>query len=297
MKAMILAAGFGTRLRPLSDRRPKPLMPVANRPVILRNMEYLRAHGVMEIVVNTHHHAAQLTDFLRLHHPPGMRVDVRVEPQILGTGGGIRNTADFWGKDPFIVINGDVLTDLDITKAYDHHLRTRPLATLILHDQPPYNKIRVDEGRVLDIPKSYGKDGLAFTGIHIMDPEILNYIPEGFSDIVDCYRNLIGSGKDIGCFVSRGHHWCDIGNLPDYFRANRDLAYGPFTLGPASVMHPAAKWKDWAVVGEKCRIEEGAEISRSILWEEVCVSAGVKVKDCVVTSGCIVEKDCSGAVL
>jgi NDP-sugar pyrophosphorylase family protein len=297
MKAMILAAGFGTRLRPLSEKRPKPLVPVANRPVILRNMEYLRAHGVGEIVVNTHHHAPQLTEFLSLHRPPGMRVEVRVEPEILGTGGGIRNTADFWGKDPFVVINGDILTDIDITEAYREHLRTRPPATLILHDQPAYNKIRVEGGRITEIPKAYGKEGLAFTGIHIMEPEILVHIPEGFSDIVDCYRALIGSGTEIGSFVSRRHYWRDIGNLPDYFEANRELARGPFTLGAGSEMHPSAGWKDWAVIGENCRLGEEVEISRSILWEGVSVRAGVKVTDCVVTSGCTVEQDCSNAIL
>lgn len=272
-------------------------MPVANRPVILRNMEYLHAHGFGEIVVNTHHHADQLTGFLRSHPLPGVRVDLRVEPKILGTGGGIRNTADFWSRDPFVVMNGDVLTDLDLTRALAHHLRTRPMATLILHDQPPYNKIRVEGGRIVDIPRDYGKEGFAFTGIHILEPGVLDHIPEGFSDIVDCYRDLIGSGLEIGCFVSRGHYWRDIGSLADYFRANRELAQAPFVLGEGSDMHPSARWKDWAVVGERCRIEQGAEIAGSILWDEVRVRAGVRLKDCVVTSGCVVDRDCTGAVL
>jgi mannose-1-phosphate guanylyltransferase len=297
MKAMILAAGFGTRLRPLSERKPKPLMPVANRPVILRNMEFLAAHGIRDIVVNTHHHSDQLSEFLRLHRPPGMRVDVRVEPRILGTGGGIKNTADFWSKDPFVVMNGDILTDIDIRRACEAHTKTRSMATLILHDRPPFNKIRVDGDRIVDIPKDYGKEGLAFTGIHIMEPEILAHIPEGFSDIVDCYRHLIGSGAIIGSFVSGDHYWRDIGNLTDYVEANRELSDGPLTLGEGSEMHPSASWMDWAVIGERCLIEERAEISRSILWEDVRIRPGVKVTDCVVTSRCVVEKDSTGAIL
>lgn len=299
MKAMILAAGFGTRLRPLSERRPKPLMPVANRPVILRNMEYLERHGVREIIVNAHYHAAQLIDFLGSRTIPGVRVEVRVEPEILGTGGGIKNTADFWSKEPFIVLNGDILTDIDITAAVEQHLKKRPLATLLLHDQPPYNKIRLDEsGSVSEIPEVYGREGFAFTGIHIMEPELLPHIPgPGFSGIIDTYRELIRAGGKIGSSVCRGHYWRDIGNLADYVRANRELAPEPFTIDSGCEVHHSARWVDWAVVGENCRLENGVEISRSILWEGVSVRAGVKVADSVITSNRVLDKDCKGAVL
>jgi mannose-1-phosphate guanylyltransferase len=215
MKAMILAAGLGTRLRPLTERMPKPLMPVANRPVLLRNMEYLQAHGVEEVVVNAHHLAAQVVAFIRSNPLPGMRAEVRVEEEILGTGGGIANTADFWSTEPFFVVNGDILSDIDLTRAMEHHRGSGYPATLILHDRPPYNKIRLDpSGCVAEIPHHYGGDGWAFTGIHILEPEILDHIPKGvFSDIVDCYRSLIRSGRGIDACLSRGHRWCDIGTL------------------------------------------------------------------------------------
>jgi NDP-sugar pyrophosphorylase family protein len=165
-------------------------------------MEYLRKHGVEEIVVNAHHHAGQMVDFLTRHALPGVKLEVRLEAEILGTGGGIRNTADFWGRDPFIVLNSDILTDLDITGAFEQHLEKRPPATLVLHDQPPYNKIEVCDDRITDIPKEYGAGGLAFTGIHIMEPETLSHIPEGYSDIVDCYRKLITAGGTSEIFPS-----------------------------------------------------------------------------------------------
>jgi len=294
---MILAAGFGTRLRPLSNKRPKPLMPVANKPVILRNMEYLRAHGVREIIVNAHHHAEQVLEFLAGEPLPGVKVEVRVEAEILGTGGGIRNTSDFWGHDPFIVLNGDILTDLDLAGAYEQHLEKRPLATLILHDQPPYNKIVVRGDRITEIPKEYRSAGLAFTGIHIMEPEILSYVPEGFSDIVDCYRRLLTAGERIGSHVSRGHNWIDIGSIPEYIRANKDLSQSPFIKGPGTEQDPSARWSDWAVIGEDCRIGENSQICRSILWDGVRIGAGVKVTDCVVTTGAVLEEDCTGMVI
>ena len=283
MKAMILAAGLGTRLRPLSDLRPKALVPVANRPVLERNIDYLIRHGVTDIVVNIHHHPGQLLSFLENRHFQS-RIETRVETEILGTGGGIRNTGGFWDKEPFVVMNGDILTDIDLTGAYEQHRRTRPLATLILHDHPPFNKIRIDAtGRIRDIPRAYGPEGLAFTGIHILEPEILAHIPEGFSDIVDCYRRLMNAGKMILSYVSRGHSWHDIGSLPDYMKANRELAPEPFTIGPGCDIHPSVKLTDWVVIGANCRLEEGAEICRSVLWDGVRIREGGRVADSVVT--------------
>jgi len=283
MKAMILAAGFGTRLRPLSDGRPKVLMPVANTPVIARAIEYLKRHGVTGIIVNAHHHHQRVVQYLETVSF-GLKIHVRVEPEILGTGGGIRNTAGFWDREPFVVINGDILTDIDLTGAYEAHRKFRPLATMILHDQPPFNKIRIDDaGNITDIPREYGPDGLAFTGIHILEPDILPCIPDGFSDIVDVYRGLMDAGKAVRSHVSRGHRWYDIGSLPDYVRANRELALQPFAVGPRCDIHPSVKLTDWAVIGEDCRIEEGAEIARAILWEAVLIGRGVRVADSVVT--------------
>jgi mannose-1-phosphate guanylyltransferase len=289
MKAMILAAGFGTRLRPLSDERPKALMPVVNEPVIARNIAYLKSHGVTEIIVNAHHHHEQLLEYL-ISIPFGVKIDVRVEPEILGTGGGIRNTIDFWDREPFIVLNGDILTNIDLMKAYQHHKEARPLATLILHDRSPYNKIKIDaHGKIAEIPRAYGPDGLAFTGIHIIEPALLPRIPEGFSDIIECYRGLIEARQSAGTYISEGHYWHDIGNMADYIRANRELAVESLSIGPGAEIDPSVKFRDWAVIGKDCHLERGVEIRRSILWEGVTVKERVKITDSVVTSGCVVK--------
>ncbi|MCP4668251.1 MAG: nucleotidyltransferase family protein [Deltaproteobacteria bacterium] len=304
MKAMILAAGLGTRLRPLTLKMPKALLPVANRPLIDRTIAYLKAQGVSRIVVNAHHCHRRMVEHLANNHAFGMGMDVRVEPDILGTGGGIKNTADFWDAEPFIVINGDILTDIDLSQAYEMHQRKGALATLVLHDYGPFNQIRVD--RALDIrdiarETPSGRPGrLAFTGVHVMDPALLTYIPEGvFSDIIDCYRGLIKSGIPPKAHVVKGHYWRDIGTVRSYVLANREYVMKENRLlaAPNCRIDPSVTLAEWAVIGENGNVEEGAEIRRSILWEKVKVRKGVKVIDSIVTSSKEVASDLIDGIL
>ncbi|MBW2358558.1 MAG: nucleotidyltransferase family protein [Deltaproteobacteria bacterium] len=204
MKAMILAAGLGTRLRPLTSNIPKALVPVGNRPVIDRVIQYLKKQGVSEIVVNAHHHHQQIVKHLNCGRPFGIDIDVRVEPEILGTGGGIKNTEDFWDADPFIVINSDIITDIDLAEACKAHKKGDNLATLALHDYEPFNQIRIDDRlNIMDIARENRSGRLAFTGIHIIEPGLLAHIKGGvYSNIIDYYRELIKSGKPIRAHVS-----------------------------------------------------------------------------------------------
>jgi NDP-sugar pyrophosphorylase family protein len=121
MKAMILAAGFGTRLRPLTDKKPKALMPIVNKPLIARVIAYLESQGVHQIIANAHHHYQQVVDYLGRGNPFGLNVEVRVEREILGTGGGIKNTEDFWDEDAFVVINTDIWRRLTNTTRRAEH--------------------------------------------------------------------------------------------------------------------------------------------------------------------------------
>lgn len=294
MKAMILAAGFGTRLRPLSLGLPKALMPVGNVPVIDRVIESLKVHGVTEIVVNAHHHHQQLARHLNSGFSFGVLVQVLVERVILGTGGGIRNTEGFWDADPFIVINSDVLTDINLSEAYEYHLSHGSLATLILHERDPFNQVQVDSNSdILGFGDKSSPGRLAFTGIHIIDPDLLAHIPRAvFSDIIDCYRDLIRSGKPIKAHIVRGHYWCDIGTVESYVLANKEcLRENYFLLGNPVQIHDSVRLEEWAVVGDNVRIEEGVEIRRSVLWENVTVRKGRKIVDSIVTSWNDVDRD------
>lgn len=299
MKAMILAAGPGTRLLPLTEEKPKVLMPVVNKPVIGRVVEYLKRHGIRSIVVNVHHHSQQVINYLDGGRPFGMEIDVRVEPEILGTGGGIKNTEDFWENELFVVMNGDILTDIDLHQAYEAHRKSGGLVTLILHDCEPYNQIQVgDKGIVTGIAQESAPGRLAFTGIHIMEPDLLSYIPEGeYADIIDCYRRLIESGEMMGAHISAGHYWRDMGTVDNYVKVNKELlGEDSLSLGRDSLLDPSVKIEEWAIVGEKNRLEKDVEIRRSILWDEVRVKEGAKVIDSIVTSCREVNRDLIGEI-
>lgn len=224
MKALILAAGFGTRLAPYTETIPKALFPVAGIPVLKRMITNLKRAGFTAIAVNTHHLAEQIESFLT-HNDFGVRVIVSHEPEILGTGGAIRHISDFWGDDPFLVVNADIVTDIDLVLAYRRHLSRRSRVTLVLHDRDPFNRVWVDGGdrvtgfsRFASSVDRIDQRQMAFTGIHIMDPEIIRWIPaDGFSDIIEVYDRMITAGKAIHGHVVKGHYWQDMGD-PERYR-------------------------------------------------------------------------------
>ena len=298
MKAMILAAGFGTRLRPLTEMKPKALMPVANKPILARNIEYLISHGTMEIILNAHHHSQQVVDYLEDGASFGLKIEVKVEPEILGTGGGIKNTEEFWDKEPFLVINSDILTDINLAAVYQVHQTSGALVTLVLHDCEPYNQVQIDDQwNITDIAKGNMPGRLAFTGIHVINPEVLSHIPKGvFSDIIDYYRELIRLGKPVRACLVKGHYWRDIGSIQSYLEANRELADNSFVIGSGCSVDSTVKLIDWGVIGQNSRLEENVEVQRSVLWEGVTVKEGVKVMDAVVTSGREVDRDLHGEI-
>jgi mannose-1-phosphate guanylyltransferase len=298
LKAMILAAGLGTRLRPLTLNRPKALMPVANRPMIDHVIDYLKRFGVEQIIVNAHHHHEQIVKHLDGGKPFGVPVEVRVELEILGTGGGIQNTAGFWEDAPFVVVNGDILTNIDLGAAYRNHLSQGNLVTLVLHDRAPFNQVLVDrEMNVLDIAPAPHPGRLAFTGIHIISPALLDFLPKGRpSSIIDCYQRLIAEGRHaVRAYVSKGHDWRDIGTFESYREANREaLGEQTILVGPGSRIDPSANLEEWVVIGKGCELAASVRVRRSVLWDKVIVREGIRIQDSVVTSDQEVRKHLIG---
>lgn len=291
---MILAAGFGTRLRPLTDLKPKALVPVINKPIIGHTVDYLKSYGVTDIAVNTHHHYEQVREYLDGGRPFDIEINVLIESEILGTGGGIYNSKSFWDNDPFIVLNSDILTDIRLDQVYESHQKSGCIATLVLHDCEQFNQISVDKnGHITSFRSEKDIQRLAFTGIHVIQPELLSHIPaSGPSDIIDCYTGLINSGIPVNSFISKDHYWRDIGTIDSYIQANRDLLkYNRFPAGTNINMDPTAKLEDWAILGNNVTLEENTVIKSSILWDNVTIRKGVTITESIVTSNRKVEKD------
>jgi len=223
MKAMILAAGFGTRLLPYTESTPKPLFPIDGRPLLDIIIENLQKAGCESIIINTHHLHQKITSFIAQQHYD-ISVHIRLEPVILGTGGAIKNVADFWDDRPFMVINSDILTDIDLKQVYDFHVNHGHPVTLVLRDYSGLNHVTVDqEGFIAgfyDLITNRSFKKYAFTGIHVIDPDILNCIPNNvFFNIMDVYKKRIAEGGKIKAFVPERCYWEDIGTLEKYKKA------------------------------------------------------------------------------
>ena len=222
MKALILAAGLGTRLTPYTDHTPKPLFPVAGRPlldIIIRNLE---TAGCESIIINTHHLHYKIDAFLN-SQKYSIPVKTLYEPVILGTGGAIKNAGDFWNNRPFIVINSDIFTDINLLEVYRFHLGHNHPATLVLTDYEEFNNVLIGEDDYIlgfenhcanHLPSTNQRNirRLAFTGIQVLNPEILDLIPaNSFSNSIDVYRQMISCGKKIRAFNPGNHSWNDLG--------------------------------------------------------------------------------------
>lgn len=305
MKGMLLAAGLGTRLHPLTALRPKPLFPVLNRPILATSIERLVQMGVKSIVINTHHLADQIERFVA----EGVwGVDVRVvyEPRILGTGGGIKNCAKYLGDSPVcIIVNADIFYAFDLADAINYHLDRENIATLLLCDNPRFNQVGIDaEGRIVSLRGERLQAGdvtriLTFTGIHLIDRHLFELMPaEGFFDIISLYRKLISEGKAIRGYELQQGYWRDIGRLEDYWAIHTELMG---KSGSWPIIHPEAAVADGAkVVGKSCvgrgaKIMRGAVVEDSIVWEDAVID-GV-VRGCIVADRAIVQGYHGGEVL
>ena len=301
MKAMILAAGLGTRLRHLTEKIPKALIPVVNIPVLTRNIDYLRSFGINEIIINSHYLSRQILDFVSTCKYNKTELKVKVEPEILGTGGGIANCRDFLDEETFVVINSDITTDINLNDVFEKHEKSKKIVTMVLHDMKPFNQILVDHtGKIVKIHKKRGINLLAFTGIHVMEPEIFDHIPDsGYSDIIHEYRSLIASGIHIHSFLATGHIWHDIGTIESYIKANKELLEmkkQKISVGTDTSIDPSVEFKKWAVIGNDTVLEKNTVIESSIVWDSVIIGGGVAVKDSVVTSGKRVTRDLIGEI-
>jgi NDP-sugar pyrophosphorylase family protein len=241
MKAMVLAAGFGTRLRPLTDDRPKALVEVGGRTLLEITLKRLQSFGVQEAIVNVHHFADLVVSYLDTHHF-GMRIAVSREEVLLDTGGGLKNAAWFFEQDganePFLLHNVDVLSTIDFTRMVQEHRESGALATLAVAQRESSRQLLFDQqGQLCGRRKREAKDQLvrpakllapqAFAGIHVISPEFLQLLEEqGAFSIIDSYLRLAGSGAAIRSFAADRYYWRDLGRLENIRQAEQDIKEG-----------------------------------------------------------------------
>lgn len=303
MHAMILAAGLGTRLRPYSNCRPKPLFPILGRPLLLHLLAQLRGQGFERIIVNSHHLQNQFVELLR--GEPG--VDLQLEEEILGTGGGLRLALPNLGREPVLVLNGDTLMDLDLRDLRARHLRSGARISLVVHDQPRFNNLKVSAAGAVEafrvgaeaVAPRRGERLLAFTGVHLLDPAVLGELAPGrFCDIVEHYIQLAARGEQINALEVRGHFWADMGTPADYLALHGDLLQQrvnpwpgflprpatPLLVGAGAIVEPGASLDQWAVIGAGARVGAGATVRRSVVWDGATVAANVLVEDRIIVA-------------
>ncbi|MDD9304408.1 MAG: phosphotransferase [Desulfobacter sp.] len=236
MKALILAAGFGTRLLPHTRTLPKPLFTINNHPVLDRVIGQLKDVGCSQIFINTHHLSDKIRDFISAH-PEQQAIELVHEPVILDTGGAIANLKDQLSDDDFILVNADIVWDLDLAAVIQAHKSSGALATLVVHDFYKFNKLLVNhENQILDFDQSPDK-GLAFTGIQVLNPKIFDHMDQAriFSS-VDLYKSLCPSGKVYACTV-KDHYWTDIGTPKTYEETSRQCMAAKIFNLPYSVIN------------------------------------------------------------
>jgi NDP-sugar pyrophosphorylase family protein len=240
MKAMILAAGLGTRLRPLTDDRPKALVEVAGRTLLEITLSRLRRFGVREVIINVHHRAEMIVEYLKKNNNFGMGIEISREEILLDTGGGLKKAAYFFLGDssekPFILHNVDVISTIDLGKMVRSHTESRALATLAVQDREASRYLLFDQQLQL-CGRRGGRDSkrelvgsqekvqaLAFSGIHVISPRFLGMmVEEGVFSIISAYLRLAGLGEKIFGFRVDEYYWRDLGKPENVTQAARDF--------------------------------------------------------------------------
>ena len=242
MRAMVLAAGLGTRLRPLTDKRPKALAEVGDRTLLEIALTRLSSFGIREVIINVHHFAEMIVDYLKANKNFGMRIEISREDELLlDTGGGLKKAAYFFlensaaVEEPFILHNVDVISTIDLRRMTQFHAENHALATLAVQERPTSRYLLFDNQLRLCGRKS-GKDGqpelvrsssrptaLAFSGIHVISPRLFSLMrEEGVFSIITPYLRLAAQGEKIVAFRADEYQWRDLGRLDDVMQADQE---------------------------------------------------------------------------
>jgi mannose-1-phosphate guanylyltransferase/phosphomannomutase len=305
-----MAGGYGTRLRPLTVKRPKPMLPVANRPMLEHILLLLKKHGFSEIVMLTYFFPETIEEYFGDGSRLGLEISYHQDPPGgLGTAGAVRNISDILDS-PFLVISGDVITDFDLTEAWEFHRKNSELATMVLtrvHNPLPFGVVITDEDnrvtRFLEKP-SWGEvfSDTINTGIYVLDPAILERIPRGVSiDFSkDIFPGLLAAGNAPAAYVAQGY-WKDVGTAVEYLQLHREIAAGIVELdlpgevqridnvtayiGEGSSVSEGARLSGLVVVGDGTQVGDGARLRDSFIGRHCFIESNVRMGSSVIWSG------------
>ena len=293
MKAMILAAGFGTRLFPLTIDRTKPAIPFLGKPLVGYVAEYVSKFGFNDIVVNLHHQPDSVISALGNGDRFGVHIDyTREEPKILGTAGALDNAREFLESGTFLIINGKIISDIDIAAAVDTHRRSGAIATMILKPNIKREKFTVvdtENGFVTGFgdyaspltdeeirdAEHEPKAPMMFTGIHILEPAVFDYIPRGvYSDIVPTFYNpALNNGERIAAHVTDGE-WFELSTIQRYLDISLRMLNGKSIF-----------------TGSGCQVAASASVKDSILWDNVQIADRASLYRTIIADGVVIEPD------
>ena len=329
MKAVIMAGGEGTRLRPLTSNQPKPMVPILNRPVMEYSIDLLKKYKIEDIVVTLQFLPQLIKNYFGDGSDMSVNLNYATEETPLGTAGSVKNAEDFL-DERFVVISGDGLTDIDLGKAFDFHKKNRAMVTIVLKsiENPlEFGVVITDENgriqRFLEKP-TWGEvfSDTINTGIYILEPDIFEYIPENkiFDFSKDLFPLLLEKEMPMFGYVADGY-WCDIGNLDQYMQAQQDILdrkadieppgikmLEDIWVGDGAIVHPSADLEGPIVIGQHAKIEAGTQIGeysiignnvfisneahthRSIIWENSYIGPGVILHGAVIGRNCDIKR-------
>ncbi len=287
IQAFILGAGLGTRLRPLSDRLPKPLVPLFHRPLAAWTMDACMRAGIRRFAINTHHLPEAWNAFAAMPEYRGNDITFFHEPVLLETGGGLKNIAAWIGGQPLLVHNGDIFSSLPLEKLIAAHRASGLPVTLALRSEGADKRVAVDAShtRVTDLRHELGKahGTHVFTGIYCVNPDFLDLLPSGdVISVIPAFLELVKVGK-LGAIVLDEGRWLDLGDRESYLQAHRELALGP-RIHPLARVRAGAAVED-SVVGPEAVIAAGAVVRDSVIWPGARISSGAVLDRCIVSTG------------
>ncbi len=298
MRAIVLSAGYGTRLWPLTEDRTKPAIPILGKPLAGYVAEYLAGYGIDEIVVNLHHRPESVREALGDGSRFGVKLHYVEEPEILGTSGALDNTREFFERETFIAVNGKIITDIDLNAALETHRNAKALATLVLLPntrRERFSVVETEDGHVKafgGMPAEDDKEPLMFTGIQILEPRIFEYIPRGvFShSTTDVYPQAIANAEVVAAHVTSGK-WRELSTLKRYLDISVELLKEvgkTYDAGEGTVISETASVVD-SILWDDVAVGEGARVNRAILAGNVRINAGEVIENVVVVPRRLVE--------